>query len=100
MLAVIWVFVIVWLIILFVVVLYALSVAGVVLWLFSGFGLIWLVRVGCWFVLCLLWVVVYVVVVCACDYFGLLGNVVSCGDAGFDYVGRLCWVYYFICWLM
>lgn len=35
MLAVIWVFVIVWLIILFVVVLYALSVAGVVLWLFS-----------------------------------------------------------------
>lgn len=39
-------FVIVWLIILFVVVLYALSVAGVVLWLFSCFGLIWLVRVG------------------------------------------------------
>lgn len=47
-------FVIVWLIILFVVVLYALSVAGVVLWVFSCFGLIWLVRVGCWFVLCLL----------------------------------------------
>lgn len=40
------------------------------------------------------------VVVCACDYFGLLGNVVSCGGAGFDYVGRLCWAYYFICWLM
>lgn len=55
-------FVIVWLIILFVVVLYALSVAGVVLWLFSCFGLIWLVRGGWWFMWW--WFALAIILVC------------------------------------